>query len=75
MNETMTYADMVAKFKSEWILVGDPVTNECLEVQSGTVLWHSKDREEVHKKALELRPKRAAFLFIGPRPEGMLLVL
>jgi uncharacterized pyridoxal phosphate-containing UPF0001 family protein len=40
----MTLQEMEAKFDSEWILVGDPQTNESLEVVKGTVLCHSKDR-------------------------------
>jgi len=41
MEEVLTITQIEARFDSDWILVGDPQTNEALEVQSGKVLWHS----------------------------------
>jgi hypothetical protein len=73
MNEVLTAAQIEAQFESEWILVEEPQTNEALEVQSGTVRWHSKDREEVYRKATEIRPKRFAILYTGKMPENVIL--
>ncbi|MCX6619156.1 MAG: hypothetical protein NTZ98_24055 [Acidobacteria bacterium] len=73
MNEVLTTAQIEAQFESEWILVEEPQTNEALEVQSGTVRWHSKDREEVYRKATEIRPKRFAILYTGKMPENVIL--
>jgi hypothetical protein len=41
------------------------------------VLWHSKDRDEVYRKAEELLPpRRCAVLFTGPvLPEGWEAIL
>jgi hypothetical protein len=75
MEEVLTIAQIEAQFDSEWILVGDPQTNEALEVQSGKVLWHSKDREEVYRKAVELRPRRSAMLYTGKLPKDTAVVL
>jgi hypothetical protein len=75
VNQTMTIQEIEDRFPSEWILVGDPVTNDALEVMSGTVLWHSPDRDEVYRKAIELRPKRSAFLNTKKIPEGSVIVL
>ena len=75
MEEVLTIAQIEARFDSEWILVGDPQTNEALEVQSGKVLWHSKDREEVYRKAVQLRPKRSAMLYTGKMPKDTAVVL
>jgi hypothetical protein len=75
MEEVLTIAQIEAQFDSEWILVGDPQTNEALEVQCGKVLWHSKDREEVYRKAVELRPKRSAMLYTGKMPKDTAVVL
>jgi hypothetical protein len=75
MEEVLTIAQIEAQFDSEWILVGDPLTNEALEVQSGKVLWHSKDREEVYRKAVELRPRRSAMLYTGKMPKNTAVVL
>jgi len=46
MDEVLTIAEIQSRFDSEWVLVEDPQTNEALEVQSGTVCYHSKDRDE-----------------------------
>ena len=47
----------------------DPLTNEALEVTRGSVICHSKDRDEVYRRAIALpRPKRYAVLFTGQMP-------
>ena len=62
MDEVLTMAQIEAQFISEWVLVEDPQTNDALEVQSGKILCHSKDRDEVYREAVRLRPKRFAML-------------
>ena len=61
----MTLQEMETEFDSEWILVGDPETNESLEVMRGTVLCHSKDRDEVYRVAVKLGLKYMAVLYTG----------
>jgi hypothetical protein len=63
MDEMLTVGEMQSRFVAEWILVEDPETNDALEVQSGPVRFHSKDRDEVYRKAVELRPARFAVLY------------
>jgi hypothetical protein len=75
MNEILTITQIETQFEGEWILIEDPQTNEALEVQSGKVCWHSKDRDEVYRKAVELRPKRFAMLYTGKIPEDTAIVL
>lgn len=75
MDEVMTIAEIESQFKSEWVLVEDPQTNEALEVQGGKVLYHSKDRDEFDRKVLEFCPKRFAVLYTGKTSEGMEFVL
>ena len=75
MEEVMTIAQIKAQFQSEWVLVEGPQTNEALEVQSGKVCWHSKDREELYRKAVEMRPRRFAIVYTGKMPEGTEIVL
>jgi hypothetical protein len=74
MDEVLTIAQIEAQFKSEWILVEDPLTNEVREVQSGKVRWHSKDREEVYRQAIKLRPQRFAILYTGRMSEDTVLM-
>ena len=36
-------------------------------IQRAVVLWHSPDKEEVGRKAIELRPGKFAFLYMGEK--------
>ena len=64
MANVMTKDEIYAEFESEWILLEDPVI-ENYEIKSGKVLWHSRDRDEVYGKAIELRPRNSAFMYTG----------
>ena len=75
MDTSLTIAEIETRFESEWVLVEEPETNEALEVQAGRVTFHSKDRDEVYRKAIELRPKRFAMLYTGKMPENTAIVL
>jgi hypothetical protein len=75
MDKIFTAAQIEEQFAAEWVLIEDPETNNALEVQSGKVRWHSKDRDEVYRKAVELRPKRFAMLYTGKMPEDTAVVL
>jgi hypothetical protein len=75
MEDVLTLAEIEKRFESEWVLVEDPQTDNTLRVQSGTVRWHSKDRDEVYRKALELRPRRSAILYTGKMPEDTAIIL
>ncbi len=75
MNEILTLAEIEAQFASEWVLVEDPKTNRALEVQRGKVVHHSKDRDEVYRKAVALKPGRFAILYTGTMPEDTVVIL
>ena len=75
MVEEMTLAEMKSRFHSEWILIGDPDTDPALNVRGGKVLYHSKDRDEVYRAAISLRPLRSAFMYTGRIPEDVAIVL
>lgn len=71
----MTYGEIKARFDSEWVLIGTPDTDESLNIRGGTVLYHSKDREEVYRQALTLRLARAAVVYTGKMPEETAIVV
>ena len=75
MSEVLTIEEIKSRYDSEWILVENPKLDEHLNVLSGRVLSHSKDRDEVYQKAVELRPKHSAVLYTGRIPEGTVVVL
>lgn len=65
MGAVLTKEEIEERYDGEWVLIGDPVVDQYLWVQEGVVLYHSKDREQVYRKALELRPAHPAILFVG----------
>ncbi|MCI0335778.1 MAG: hypothetical protein L0228_21435 [Planctomycetes bacterium] len=75
MAEVLTIAEIEARYPNEWILVEDPYTNEALEVQSGKVRWHSPDRDEMYRKAIEFRLPYSAYLYTGKIPENTAIIL
>ena len=75
MDEILTIAEIESRFDAEWVLVEDPQTDGALEVQGGSVRYHSKDRDEVYRKAAELRPSRFAVLYTGRIPKNAAVVL
>ena len=70
MEELMTFADMQQRFDSEWILVSDPEVDEHFHVVRGTVVCHSKDRDEVYRRIVELRLNSSATLYTGKMPDN-----
>lgn len=75
MEKEMTIEEIESQFDSEWVLIEDPRTDEALAILGGKVLHHSKDRDEVYRKAVALRPKRCAVLYTGEIPEDTAVVL
>jgi hypothetical protein len=75
MNNLLTIEQIEARYPSEWVLIGDPHTDEHQRLLAGTVLYHSPDRDKVDRKLLELRPARFAFRYLGTLPENLALVL
>ena len=75
MARVLSIDEVDSQFDAEWVLIGDPETDESLELQAGRVLFHSKDRDEVYRKAVQLRPKRFAMHYTGKMPENTAIVL
>jgi len=73
--EVLTFDEIKARFAPDWVLIGDPQTDELQRVLGGKVLFHSRNREEVYQKAIELKLDRCAFRYLGTYPEHWLLVL
>jgi hypothetical protein len=75
MDEFLTIEQIEARYAPDWVLIGEPQTDESLNLQAGKVLFHSTDRDEVYRKAQELRPGRFAVHYLGTWPENMAFVL
>lgn len=75
MKTLLTIPEIKDRFDSEWVLVAEPETDESLSVQRGEVIAHSKDRDEVYRRAAEIRPMRFAILYMGSAPANTAIVL
>ncbi|HJT77092.1 MAG TPA: hypothetical protein VJ739_07790 [Gemmataceae bacterium] len=75
MSDVLTIAEIEARYRDEWILIGDPELDEALQVLSGKVLYHGKDRDEMYRKAQESKVRRIATLYTGEIPEDEEMIL
>ena len=75
MSEIMTWAEIEAAFDGEWVLIEDPETTPMLEILQGKVIFHSKDRQEVHEEMKKLPTLYHAVLYIGDPPRGLEYIL
>ncbi len=75
MDDVTEMADILARFRSEWVLLKDPETAGSLEITSGKVLWHSQDRDEVYRKAHEFAPQHSAIVYTGSAPDEVMVIL
>jgi len=75
MKEILSFSEIKERFDSEWVLIGDPETDDGFNVKQGVVLWHSKDRDEVYRKAREIHPNHSAILYTGKLPDDVAVVL
>ena len=75
MKEALSLAEIKQRYDAEWVLIADPETNDDFSIKKGVVLWHSKDRDEVYRKARELHPNHSAILCIAKVPDDVAVVL
>ena len=74
MDEIVTIEEINQRYPDEWVLIGDPETDESVEVLRGKVLYHGKSRDEMYRAASALPvPRRFATLFTGNCPEHLIL--
>jgi hypothetical protein len=71
-----TIKQIEKQYPSEWILMVEPETDETDEVIAGKVVFHSQNRDEVYRKAIETRgPEEIAFHYTGTIAEGTAIIL
>lgn len=54
MTEILTITEINERYPDEWVLIGEPETDESLEVLRGKVLYHGKSRDEMYQAASAL---------------------
>ncbi len=70
MSEILTMEEIEKKFDGEWVLIEDVETDEKLEIVRGKVVYHGKDKNQLHQVAMKSKSNQLASLFIGkPDPK------
>ncbi len=75
MNDVLTIDEIKERYAPDWVLIGEPQTDDALELRAGIVLFHGPDRDEVCRKAMDYPHGRYAVQFLGTIPEDLVLVL
>lgn len=75
MDEIQTLDEIRARYPSEWVLIGEPRLDDVSRLQAGRVVFHSPSRDDVYRKAVELRLPDFAVRHLGTLPENTALVL
>jgi hypothetical protein len=75
MGEVLTTDEIHNRYRSEWVLLEDPVVTKDLHVLRGRVVFHSPDRDELDRKAIELKLRHSARLFTGTIDSDTAIVL
>ena len=73
--DVLSKAQIYRRYPSEWVLIEDPVSDKHLQLLRGRVIFHSKDRDEMSRELLRVRPYHFAVEYTGKPPKGMEFVL
>ncbi len=71
----MKWGKIIEQYKDEWVLIDVKDVNDDFTIREGKVLAHSKDKEQIYKKLLEIRPKKFSIEYTGKIPEDLAVVL
>ena len=78
MPESQNIAEIEAQYRDEWLLFEVLETDKVDRPLTGKLLCHSKNRDEIHKTAMEKRRRDKCYYitFTGdPVPPDMVVVL
>ena len=75
MKDILSFSEIKKQYDSEWVLIENPEIDENLNIKQGKVLWHSKDRDEVYRKARDIHPAHSAIIFTGKLPDNVAVIL
>jgi hypothetical protein len=71
MNELQTIGQMREAYDGEWVIILDPECDEHGYVLRGRVAAHSPDKDEIHRKLLELPRQSGAIKYLGEVPKDL----
>jgi len=71
----MKWADIKKKFRDQWVLIEVQKVDESFNVLEGKVLAHSKDKDEIYQRLLQIRPREFSIEYTGEVPEDLAVVM
>jgi hypothetical protein len=71
--EVETIEEIETRYAPNWVLIGDPQVAEGPRLLAGVVLYSTPDRDELYRKAMELKFDHVAIRYLGPYSEHMAL--
>lgn len=74
MGKKLLIKTIKEKYKDEWVLLLNPNISPETKIEGGDVIFHSKDRGEVHRKLSEFEGNKA-IVFTGKIPEDVGVLL
>ena len=74
-SDVLSVEEIYRRFPGEWVLLADPEVDRNQNVLCGKLVWHSKGRDEVYQKDIDLRLRESATLYTGTMPEGTAIIL
>ncbi len=75
MNEMLTMEEIRERYAPDWVVIDEPQIDDRLEVLGGKVVFHGPDRDELLRKATEMKLHRIAVRYLGEYPEHMVIGL
>lgn len=71
----MNWSTIKKSFKNEWVLIEVKKVDINFNLIEGKVLAHSKDKDEIYKRLLEIKPAKFMLEYTGKIPENLAIVL
>ncbi|MEW5692683.1 MAG: hypothetical protein AB1765_05255 [Candidatus Hydrogenedentota bacterium] len=73
MDSQLEIKDITRLYKDEWVLLISPKVEKA-KIKEGKVVFHSKDRGEVHRKLQSFKGNKA-LVYTGKVPENVEVIL
>lgn len=74
MGKKLSIKRIRERYRDEWILLLNPDISSETKVEGGEVVFHSKDRGEVHRRLSDFKGNKA-IVFTGKIPEDVGVLL
>jgi len=75
VSEYLTMEEIKKRYPDEWVLLGDPETNEFCQFIGGTLIEHDRDKTSVLDRSKGKKPKHSAFLYTGEPDPNVVYML